>query len=429
MAGLLDYNFDSENKGALGNMTPQQMGLLQAGLAMLGAPKYAPIGNGLVRSTSFGEQVAPGVAQGIQSMQDAQQLQQQNKLSNLQALQSFVKAKSENDQYEKQNKLTENLAKIKDPGDKASIAKLYMDAGDAKTAIEILKQNRDGIPTGYLENDKGQLYPRQLVNGGNFEDVLLNRAIAQQQGKASVIDPIEQARLNIAIQGNKRAEEDQSIQREKLSRDSNIQEKTANQKDFELLNPNYKKNQEDILNAETDLEKLKNATKAYLDLIDKNNNVSRHNPFTNGDIQTAYQAATWPLRGESMINTGVLNTGDMKALNAAMQDPTAFNLKGFRNNEDIKKQIDQILLSAENNVKAIKSKKAPVGELPFRNKQDGIPASNEFENNLKLPKNPNLGDKYNGLVFTMKGWTKDESKQDNSGVTVIHYDSQGNRIK
>jgi hypothetical protein len=195
MAGLFDFSgTDSPKQGTLGNMSPQQMGLLQAGLSMLAAPKYAPIGNGLVRSTGFGEQVAPGIANGLNAMQQQQSFLQEQKAAQLKQLR-------EQEAYDTKKQYLSSIANI-DPTDKKALLKLAMQSGASiKDIIELQKQPRDGIPSGYNVNEQGQLAPMPLSNGGSYEDVLLNRQIAGAQGRANIVDPMEQARLNIALQG------------------------------------------------------------------------------------------------------------------------------------------------------------------------------------------------------------------------------------
>ena len=97
--------------------------------------------------------------------------------------------------------------------------------------------------------------------------------------------------------------------------------------------------------------------------------MDRHNPFKNGELQAEYQSMTWPLRSESMINTGVLNPGDLHAVNSTSQDPTDIGLKGWRSNEDIKKQQWEVLKIAERNVKALRKSKSPTSPPPFIQQQ------------------------------------------------------------
>lgn len=218
MAGLFDFGSTEDPKqGTLSNMSPGQMGLLQAGLAMLSAPKYAPIGGGLVRSTGFGEQVAPGIAQGLNAMQQQKAYQQEQQQSNLEMLIKRMKAQREQQGFNEMDALKSSLAKLS-PSDKQGIAKAYMDSGDAKTAVELMKQDRSGIPSGYNVNQQGQLDPMPLANGGSYEDVLLNRQIAGAQGRANIVDPMEKSRLDIALRNEKRAEEDQQFQRDNQKR-------------------------------------------------------------------------------------------------------------------------------------------------------------------------------------------------------------------
>jgi hypothetical protein len=235
------------------------------------------------------------------------------------------------------------------------------------------RAENDNAPTGYIRNPNGSLSPMKMegING-------LNSYFDVQQANNQIPGYGEVEKLQIAKDTNVRQDKSESRSAE---REDNLIQKTdrANTlQEWNNDNPNYKKNMADIQNAENEYEKLKNGIYAYagspvndkgvsdsLGIIDRYDQTARHNPLKNGELQTEYQSVTWPLRGESMINTGVLNPGDMKALNAAIQDPTDWSLKGFRDNADIKKQAHEILTIGARNLAAMKKIKMPTSPPPF----------------------------------------------------------------
>lgn len=137
--GILDYQQPEQAApGTLGNLTPQQIGLLNAGLSMLSAPKYAPIGNGLVRGTSLGERIGPGIQQGLTALQQAQQDQHERAMQQAQMTQSFVKAKQEQDKLAKQEMLHKELGSLQ-PTDINGIKKALMKySTDPKELLSML---------------------------------------------------------------------------------------------------------------------------------------------------------------------------------------------------------------------------------------------------------------------------------------------------
>lgn len=235
------------------------------------------------------------------------------------------------------------------------------------------RAENDNAPTGYIRNPNGSLSPMKMegING-------LNSYFDVQQANNQIPGYGEQARLEIAQDANVRQKKSDLRAAEK---EDNLIQKTdrANTlSEWNNDNPNYKKNMADIQNAENEYEKLKNGIYAYAGspvndkgvsdspgIIDRYDQTARHNPLKNGELQTEYQSVTWPLRGESMINTGVLNPGDMKALNAAIQDPTDWSIKGFRDTADIKKQAHEILTIGARNLAAMKKIKMPTSPPPF----------------------------------------------------------------
>lgn len=264
------------------------------------------------------------------------------------------------------------------------------------------RAENDNAPTGYIRNPNGSLSPMKMegING-------LNSYFDVQQANNQIPGYGEVEKLQIAQDTNVRQNKSDLRSAEK---EDNLIQKTdrANAlQEWNNDNPNYKKNMADIQNAENEYEKLKNGIYAYagspvndkgvsdsLGIIDRYDQTARHNPLKNGELQTEYQSVTWPLRGESMINTGVLNPGDMKALNAAIQDPTDWNIKGFRDNADIKKQAHEILTIGARNLAAMKKIKMPTSPPPFSqqsyqpapsNNPDDYPDYQSYINRKKQP--------------------------------------------
>lgn len=359
----------------------------------------------------------------------------------------------------------------------------YNDASASKQEAELADKKQQALSTMFSgENDPSM---QDMAQSGLFDgDVLVNALLKKQQAKEAAVlkaeerqqklnDPTTGMRealwaaggddakarellqnkiqnplgmLNYQLQAqnvatdNARQEQQLQLQREAMamqqqnaSRQQQIAERTANKSDYSaelqdwrLQNPNYEKNQAAIADAETELEKLTSGIAAYKDLLGKFSNVDRHNPMSNSDLQTAYQSITWPLRSETMINTGVLNPGDKAALEAAITDPTAWNAKGFRSNEELNKQLDEILNVARRNVDAVKSKKAPMTQPPLRNKDAGFNAPaqewqkvTDVPSEIKQLKAQGFNDEAGKL----------EAEYNKQQQKVIRYDANGNRIQ
>ena len=264
------------------------------------------------------------------------------------------------------------------------------------------RAENDNAPTGYIRNPNGSLSPMKMegING-------LNSYFDVQQANNQIPGYGEVEKLQIARDANVRQTQGESRNAKRENRAIEKMDRQNIVQEWNNDNPNYKKNMADIQNAENEYEKLKNGIYAYagspvndkgvsdsLGIIDRYDQAARHNPLKNGELQTEYQSVTWPLRGESMINTGVLNPGDMKALNAAIQDPTDWSIKGFRDNADIKKQAHEILTIGARNLAAMKKIKMPTSPPPFSqqsyqpapsNNPDDYPDYQSYKNRKKQP--------------------------------------------
>jgi hypothetical protein len=178
MAGLLDYQQPEQSApGTLGNLTPQQIGLLNAGLSMLSAPKYASIGNGLVRGTSLGERVGPGIQQGLTALQQAQQDQHERAIQQAQMAQSFVKAKQEQDKLAKQEMLHKELGSL-DVNDINGLKKVLLKY--STNPAEILKSllpDANKSTYEFLNTDQGIVKGNKST--GAIERAMLDNAIVR----------------------------------------------------------------------------------------------------------------------------------------------------------------------------------------------------------------------------------------------------------
>ena len=264
------------------------------------------------------------------------------------------------------------MMKSSEPGTVQQALSTYSNLNQPRAA------NRDGVRAGWNMNPDGSVSPMAVTNAGPGIKNTWDAEVALANAKGLMPGYGEQERLQIdkntdvrQNQSDSRTADREERAIEKTNRSNTLQE-------WRLQNPNYEKNQQSIQDAEAELAKLRDGIHAYAGtppdangknatpgVIDNYDQMDRHNPLTNGSLQTEYQSMTWPLRGESMINTGVLNPGDATALNAASQDPTAIGAKGWRSNEEIKKQQWKLLEIAERNVKALRNSKTPTSPPPF----------------------------------------------------------------
>lgn len=255
------------------------------------------------------------------------------------------------------------------PDAPSKLMKLGMVAEAIKLKSEGNKVHREGIPAGFNPADGGGIAPMPMAGGGDYADFLLKQAGAKAQipgyGEPERLQIAQEsqdmARQHLQLSEQAAARQEQAAYRQ-MDRDerlSNVESKKNDLQAWRLENPNYEKYQAEISDAESNYERLSKSIEAYKELLGKYSMTERHNPMSNSEIQSSYQAVTWPLRSESMINTGVLNPGDIRSLDAAVADPTAWNARGFRDNAELTKQLNNILNTARANVDAIRSKKSP----------------------------------------------------------------------
>jgi len=226
-----------------------------------------------------------------------------------------------------------------------------MQADEAKDAR---KAQLEKVPTGFTVNEQGQLSPMPIAGYGNYADY--QTALARQ--KEGIISPVEaqnmqvqQARLGLDITSSQRAEE-----AAKRAEEATNQQKMVKQWEFE--NPNANKNLAEIQNAQAENEKLQASLKSYRNALANAKAEDIYDPRKNAELQSAYQAATWPLRGETLMNTGVLNPGEMGMLNKALTDPSSA-MGMVRGKEELLNQIDKVLETSNINTRAIAKSRLP----------------------------------------------------------------------
>ena len=211
------------------------------------------------------------------------------------------------------------------------------------------------VPPGAMPGDKpGTIKFMTDSNGKSYDEILMERALAGQK----YISPqeaqnlqMQQARLGLDIASSQRAEE-----AAKRAEDATNQQKMVKQWEFE--NPNANKNLAEIQNAQAENEKLQASLKSYRNALANAKAEDVYDPRKNAELQSAYQAATWPLRGETLMNTGVLNPGEMGMLNKALTDPSSA-MGMVRGKEELLNQIDKVLETSNINTRAIAKSRLP----------------------------------------------------------------------
>lgn len=222
------------------------------------------------------------------------------------------------------------------------------------------------VPPGAMPGDKpGTIKFMTDQSGKTYDEILMERALAGQK----FISPqeaqnlqMQQTRLGLDITSSQRAEE-----AAKRAEEATNQQKLVKQWEFE--NPNANKNLAEIQNAQAENEKLQASLKSYRNALANAKAEDVYDPRKNAELQSAYQAATWPLRGETLMNTGVLNPGEMGMLNKALTDPSSAT--GIaRGKEELLNQIDKVLETSNINTRAIAKSRLPspppgMGETPY----------------------------------------------------------------
>ena len=224
---------------------------------------------------------------------------------------------------------------------------------DQSKALEAEKWK--GVPSGAMPGKTpGSFTWMTDEKGVPYNQTLENRALAGQK----YLSPqelqtmqIQAGNFQLGLESNKRAEESARRAEEAAN-----QQKLVKQWEFE--NPNANKNLAEIQSAQAENEKLQATLKSYRNALANANSSDIYDPRKNAELQSAYQAATWPLRGETLMNTGVLNPGEMGMLNKALTDPSGV-MGMVRGKEELLNQIDKILEVSNTNTRAITKSRLP----------------------------------------------------------------------
>lgn len=345
--GLLD------NINNLENMSAGQQGLLALGLGMMG------------QRGSFGEAVSHGGLNGLAMMQQAKALQKKQALEDLQ-MENMRYAMSKSKEQDAEHNAIKSALSTIDPKDHESISRALMSNGDFANAISYQK----------MIEPSSTVQDAIWATGGDTDK-------AKELVKNKVVNPLGMMNYNLNSENtridNERAARQETMQQAKDAREDERFNRDMAQKDYadkvkawEAQNPNYLKNAEKLQEAKTSREKLNSTLDMYLSTLKKYSNVDRHNPFANSALQTAWQEATWPLRGESMMNTGVLNPGEIEMLNKALTNPTSWSKEGFRDYGELESQINKLKEGADVNVKALEKQLAPKTPYPVKDESSDV---------------------------------------------------------
>ena len=218
-----------------------------------------------------------------------------------------------------------------------------------------MRRARMGVPQGFDINENGELIPMPVAGGGNYLNTVLPM---QAQARGSYMSPSQQANLDISQAHLGLAQQNAALQQQKEQRQEAASNLAQQQKQWEMQNPNAQTNIKAIEDARSANEKLQDTLKSYKSKLESTSEMDIINPLKNSDLQTAHQAATWPIRSETMMNTGVLNPGEMGMLNKALTDPTSIRGAAV-GKKQLVKQIDEMLRISDENTKAIIKSRKP----------------------------------------------------------------------
>ena len=267
-----------------------------------------------------------------------------------------------------------DYAKLAESGaDPASIAKIIVDRQNKEEEIRQRQAEKEYERTLPTTAQRDALYAaggdetkaRELLSN-KIQNPLGMLNYQLQAGNVAADNARQEKQLGLQEQAAQRQYEQFLADQKKRERETAQNQTNVDLANWRLENPNYEKYQAQISDANSMLDKLNNSLDTYKEALKKYGQIDRHNPLVNTDLQTDYQAATWPLRDESMINTGVLNPGDKKALEEALTDPTSYGVKGFRSYDELVKQIDALKGIARSNVDAIIKSKSPKTPPPMK---------------------------------------------------------------
>ena len=218
-----------------------------------------------------------------------------------------------------------------------------------------MRRARMGVPQGFDINENGELVPMPVAGGGNYLSTVLP---AQAAARGSYISPTQEANLAISQGHLGLAQQNAALSQQREQRQEEAANLAQRQKQWEMENPNAQANIKAIEDAKSANEKLQDTLKSYKSKLESTSEMDIINPLKNSDLQTAHQAATWPIRSETMMNTGVLNPGEMGMLNKALTDPTSIRGAAV-GKKQLVKQIDEMMRISDENTKAIIKSRKP----------------------------------------------------------------------
>jgi hypothetical protein len=191
--------------------------------------------------------------------------------------------------------------------------------------------------------------PRSQFAGSSKDPLLEERKLESIDAyrKGSLLNSAEKNKV-LADQIN--AKQTEAAQRAKSNSEANKAKVLAT----ELKDPIRVYNIKQVQESQSDHDKLVESVNNYKKVLSSYDQKSRHNPLKNSALETSYQSVTWPARGKKMLDTGVMNVGDYPSLAQIVTDPTKFDFKGARSNEEIFKQLDEFVKISEIGNKVVK---------------------------------------------------------------------------
>jgi hypothetical protein len=340
--GLLDSLSNIEFKP-----TPMGLGLLNAGASMLQASNNQPRGASLGNVIGQGLQgFNTGIGQGVAYNQSQLENQQTDLLRQVQMQEAELKKKK----LEQDIIAQEKLKTIDWSLPPKELASKLGQLGLTEKAFDLIKQASKGAdaPSGWMYGPNGALVPVPVSIPGSPE---ITNMYDANLAKSQYLTPLQQRTEDRATRSESRSEVNQQ-------RQIDAQDKAIAMEQWKLENPNAATNIKKIQDAESANKILQDTFKNYRNKLKEMDPLDIINPIKNTELQSLYQSATWPLRSETLMNTGVLNAGEIPMLHKALQDPTTA-MAYFKGKDELLKQIESIINISNTNTNALKEALAP----------------------------------------------------------------------
>jgi hypothetical protein len=198
-----------------------------------------------------------------------------------------------------------------------------------------------------------------------YSDAKLGIEVEKKKALGEVITPVEKFSMGVQneqlnLSKGREAREVEAAARAEARATAEAREKASKEAatQYALENPNAKKDLDAIQKATDTHEKLVDGLRNYQKVLNETPLKDRGNPGKNTRLNAAYQAATFPIRGTELLNTGVMTGGDKEMLFDVLPDPTS--LKGlYKGTDELTKGIDQVIGIANTNTSAIVNNRAP----------------------------------------------------------------------